>query len=78
MSLPLDQFFTFHKVDKSFMISKDLYRGFSTLQIRLSIFKTTDDCQQLLDIDLIIVFCRHKVFIKEGHKMQQAIISILR
>ena len=76
-SLPSGQLFAFHKVDEGFMVREDLHGDFSTLQVWPPIFKATDDHQQLLVIDLIIAFCRYEVLTKEGHGVQQAIVSVL-
>ena len=78
MSLPSGQLFAFYKVDEGFMIHEDLYGDFSTLQVWLSVFKATDDHQQLLVIDFIIAFCRYEVLTKEGHGVQQAIVFVLQ
>ena len=60
------------------MVSEDLYRQVSVFKFRTPVFKTANNGQKFLIIDVVITFCWYHALVVKCHWVKNSLIVILR
>ena len=60
------------------MVSEDLYKQVSVFKFRTPVFKTVNNDQEFLIVDVVITFCWYHALVVECHQVKNSFVVILK